>query len=97
VVRRQQEAKVAGQLRAWLDDVRGERLRLEERLLAGGANAAQETRSDLEAALLCLGRDKAAVEADVAVLRAQQQACHEFLARPCTRLTSQRRTLLRVL
>lgn len=83
---REQDTKAALRLRAWLDDVRAERLRLEERLLAGAAGAAsaqQETRSDLEAALLRLSRDKAALEADVAALHAEQKSCHEFLVRAC--------------
>eukprot|EP00892_Ulva_mutabilis_P002352 jgi/Ulvmu1/12117/UM084_0043.1 len=76
---RQQGERQQGELRAWLDDLRLERQRLEERLLAGAARGAQETRSDLEAAVQRLSRDKAALGSEVAALQLEQQQQNEFL------------------
>lgn len=78
---RQQAEQQQGELRAWLDDLRLERQRLEERVLAGGACAAQETRADLEAAIQRLSRDKAALHSEVASLQAEQQQQNDHLVR----------------
>lgn len=79
---RQQGERQQAELRAWLDDLRLERQRLEERLLSGGACAAQETRADIEAAVQRLSRDRAALGSEVAALQLEQQQQNEFVVRP---------------
>lgn len=61
--------------------MRLERARLEERLLAGGASAAQETRADLEASIQRLTRDRAALHTEVASLQVEQKQQNEYLVR----------------
>lgn len=78
---RQQAERQQSELRAWLADVRLERQRLEERLLAGAAGAAQETRADLEACIHRLSRDKAALHSEVAALQLEHKQQNEYLVR----------------
>lgn len=58
------------QLRMWLMEVRIERRRLEDRILQGTASSSQDTRAELEAALLNLSAAKASAEAELASMDA---------------------------
>lgn len=52
------------QLRGWLQEVRIERRKLEDRLLQGSSCALQDTRAELEAAVTALRSSLAAAEAE---------------------------------
>jgi hypothetical protein len=79
---RDEQANQAIQLREWLDDIRSDRNRLEGRLMAGSGTAVQDTRADLEDAVLRLGREKSSLQAAVSALQLEQRESHEYLVTP---------------